>query len=589
MAGVPAPRSSSVLGGGVPDGDSLTDLTYWDWIDIKGKRIFLILADLGVASLIFDLIDDSWCDEDLPISPEGLERIQSLGGREEKTSRRFYQRQFAYLLRPLRKGDLIVYSDHEMVPVEIMDRKPVLAASSSVDKVTLPNESGSVFWRRRVPIGDSRHGDVPLTDFYSMIDSVSSTDNEHIVSYWASYIHRGSGYILFGPASDISLKMFLATQPACYKNLEKKDRKRMVMDWIMCLADTVSYLHSKNKTHRYIKPSTVLFSKNHIILAHPSRLSPEPLTTHTDKNSFDREWYDYAAPEQWFRPTGGHSGPSSSGRLSCSPPENKMAISILRHEYSSHKPHAMLSTPNPHLNPKAADIFSLGCIILELLSFLLKKQHKFAAFRAARHKTPGRGGAVLDSSFHRNLGQVEAWMSTLAKEASKKGADGYGATPLLHLVARMLSASPNDRPPADEVAQAIYEIITEHCGFTEPHCVHRYETDFDYEVGMQHLRINDRGARPDSMTVATEMAFSQQDFAYDRGSSMGMPGNSWGSSASTDSTHDGISGRGSVRGSVRTPVRTPMRTSVQDVQVRAPLQNLQVMPPIYGGHGTSYF
>ncbi|CAI4217282.1 unnamed protein product [Parascedosporium putredinis] len=410
-------------------GDGLTDLTYWDWIDSKGKRIFLILVDLGAANHIFDLIDDSWCDDDLPLGPENAERLSSVA-KDGKLWRRFYQRQFAYLLRPLTKGHHVSYSDAEMVPVEVTDRKPILTASSSVDKVALPNEPDMVFWRRRIPIGDGR-GELSEDEFFNTVDTARSTENEHMVSYWASYTHRGEGFILFDPASETNLKLFFVAQPTSYRNFTKKERRESVMDWILCLADTVAFLHSRNRSHRYIKPSTVLFNeKSRIFLAQPTRLSPEPLATHS-KNSFDREC------------------------LSSTP--ETAAISILRPDYASYKPNAMMSAPNPHLNPQAADIFSLGCIILDLLSFLLKKQSKFASFRAAKHKTPGRGGAVLDSSFHRNLGQVEAWMSLLAREASKKASDSDGAM-----------------PSAEDVQHRIYQIVTEHAGIAEPHCVHQY-------------------------------------------------------------------------------------------------------------------
>lgn len=458
-------------------GDGLTDLTYWDWIDSKGKRIFLILVDLGAANHIFDLIDDSWCDDDLPLGPENAERLSSVA-KDGKLWRRFYQRQFAYLLRPLTKGHHVSYSDAEMVPVEVTDRKPILTASSSVDKVALPNEPDMVFWRRRIPIGEGR-GELSEDEFFNTVDTARSTENEHMVSYWASYTHRGEGFILFDPASETNLKLFFVAQPNSYRNFTKKERRESVMDWILCLADTVAFLHSRNRSHRYIKPSTVLFNeKSRIFLAQPTRLSPEPLATHS-KNSFDREWYDYAAPEQWFRPSGAPTSPSRRKSSLSSTPETA-AISILRPEYASYKPNAMMSAPNPHLNPQAADIFSLGCIILDLLSFLLKKQSKFASFRAAKHKTPGRGGAVLDSSFHRNLGQVEAWMSLLAREASKKASDSDGGnvfrgfTPMLHLVARMMSANPHDRPSAEDVQHRIYQIVTEHAGIAEPHCVHQY-------------------------------------------------------------------------------------------------------------------
>jgi serine/threonine protein kinase len=493
------PKEIEGLAKPVSFGSGLTSLTYWDWIQSKAKRIFLILVDLGIPDQIFGIIDDSYCDEDLPISLETVENLALTPSPDGRIEKKFYQRQFAYLLKELNKGEHVVYDDSDLVPLDVVDRKPATAGSNMVDKATLPNQPGSVFWRRRVPFGAGHPGCMSQTEFHEMIESSKSAENPHIVSYWASYVHQGCGYILFGPASDFTLKMFLNNQPVTYKNLPKPERKEMVMNWILCLVDTVAFLHSNSRFHSYIKPSTVLFNtKNHVFFANPNRLSPEQLAGQADKNSFDREWYDYAAPEQWFRPTSGPTSPPIRKATLSSSPENWCNISIARTEYPSYSPNAMLHTPNPHLNPQQADIFSVGCIILELLSFLLKKNQKFAAFRAAKHKTPGRGGAVLDSSFHRNLGQVEAWMSDLAREASKKSTEKEcgnvygGIVPMLHVVAHMLSANPHDRPSAQEVQQRTYQILTKTCHIAEPHCVHQYPSmDFDYGLqSLQSLQID---------------------------------------------------------------------------------------------------
>jgi hypothetical protein len=155
----------------------------------------------------------------------------------------------------------------------------------------------------------------------------------------------------------------------------------------------------------------------------------------------------------------------------------------------------MFIAPNPQLSGQQADIFSIGCIILELLSYLVKRtSSKFATFRSAKHKTAGRGGAVLDTSFHKNLGQVEAWMSGLAKDASRKASsskDGAnmlkGVTPILHVVTDMLATNPYSRPAAIEVQQRIYQILTEVCDITEPHCVHQYSQDLEASFGAMQI------------------------------------------------------------------------------------------------------
>ncbi|GKT47051.1 uncharacterized protein ColSpa_07232 [Colletotrichum spaethianum] len=473
-------------------GDGLTDETYWDWINHKAKRIFLILVDLKIPDQIFGIIDDSWDDHDLPISSEHVERLRLTAVKDDKIERKFFSRQFVYLLKPFQRGDHIAFSEYELVPLEVIERRP--ASNNAVDKVVLPNCPGLVFYRRRIPLGNGA-GQLSRSEFVEIINSIKGIQNDHLVSYYSSYTQLGAAYALFTPATDSNLKSFFGNTPSNFKNIPKRERRRTVMNWILCLADTLAYLHSRRLCHGNIKPSTILFTNQlHIFYSDFTRLNAEVLAGYTDKNSFDRESYDYAAPEQWFRPTGGPTSPLGRGAAFAvsTSPETHTNFSIPRSDNPS-SPNAMLNMPNPHLNPQAADIFSLGCVILDLMSFLVKKTTKsFSAHRAAKHKTPGRGGAVLDSSFHKNLGQVESWMSTLAKEASKKvsASDGgyvfRGIVPLMHIVARMLSANPIDRPSAAEVQTQVYQILTKYCDITEPHCVHQYG---GWDFGMSHLRI----------------------------------------------------------------------------------------------------
>ncbi|KAG4220014.1 hypothetical protein PC116_g31507 [Phytophthora cactorum] len=118
----------------------------------------------------------------------------------------------------------------------------------------------------------------------------------------------------------------------------------------------------------------------------------------------------------------------------------------------------------------------------------MKRQTRsFASHRSAKHKQAGRGGAVLDASFHKNLGQVESWMAGLAKDASKKDDLVFrGVAPMLQVVARMLSIAPHERPTAQEVEQCTYKILTENCQIAEPHCVHQYAS-WDFGLGNMHI------------------------------------------------------------------------------------------------------
>lgn len=501
------PEETERLDQSLAFGDGLTDGTYWEWIDTKAKRIFLILVDLGVPDQIFGIIDDSWDDHDLPIPQEHIDRLALTAARDDRIDRKFFQRQFHYLMKPLQRGHHYKFNENDVIPLDVVDRRAGLASYHTVDRVTLPNCPGQTFSRRRIPIGDSL-GSLTEEELQEAVNSIKGIQNQHLVSYFASYTHRGAGYILWSSATDSTLKAFLSNTPSSFKNMPKKDRRHCIMNWILCLVDALAYVHSRRMSHGNIKPSTILLTNQlNIFYSDFTRLNAETLAGLADRNTFDRESYDYAAPEQWFRP---HTGPTSPGArkatLSMSTsPETHTNFSIPRSDNPS-SPNAMLNTPNPHLCPQAADVFSLGCVLLEMLGFILKKSTKaFATHRASKNKTAGRGGAVPDASFHKNLGQVESWMSTIAKEASKKTSDKDGAgvfrgvVPVLHVVARMLSANPNDRPSADEIQQRVYQILTQYCGISEPHCVNRYG---GWEYGMGNLRMQSPAPTPAQTTLS---------------------------------------------------------------------------------------
>lgn len=455
-------------------GDELTDSTYWEWIDEKAKKIFLILNDLKLAGQIFELIDDSMDDEDLPMGIDEVERLALTPSKDDKT-KKFYHRQFHYILRRLEKGDHIDYEDDEVIPLDVAaEKKNSANQGPHIDTVTLPNQPGRKLCRCRIPLGP---GHLSWEEFISEINGINDLQNGHLLSYWASYTHQGYGYILFTPAPGFSLKSLLTTMPSSLKNLDKKARRHTVLDWIYCLVKTVCFLHDRGLSHGNIKPSAVMFtSDNHIFFSGFTRFQTDILRGVTDNTSSDKEAYDYAAPEKLFKPL---SSSATSVHRSGGPSNNPAATT-----------HASAPTSTPNLSQQAADIFSLGCIILDLLSFLLKKHGKpFAAHRAAKQKSSRRGPGP-DSSFHKNPSQVESWMAQLAKDASKKDDPLFkSVAPILYVVEQMLTHYPLERPTANEVLEKLSQVLlTEPGGFSDPHCV-RVQRDSGCDVGMGSLAL----------------------------------------------------------------------------------------------------
>lgn len=484
-------------------GDGLTDDTYIDRIEQKVKRIFLILVDLGVPDQIFGVIDDSWDDDDLPVPLDHVERLKLTYDKDQKLERRFFQRQFIYLLRNIQKGVHEYYDDEEVVPLELAENRPVAGLThSNIDKVFLPGRPDEVFVRQRVPFGTTP-GCMPQEEFLSGLDVLRNLGHHHIESLWASYIHQGSGYLLLRPVSDVSLKSFLNVTPQSVKILSKLDRRMLVLNWIHCLAEAVSFLHGQGHAHRAIMPSNILLdADNHIFLSDPSVFGAE-------KTGLDNDMYDYQAPEQPAQPPPDLTSSRHSIRRSAM----TQSVSAIRQStLASNDSSSVYASsgkssagglapgilPTAKHDPQKADIYSLGTIFLEIMTFLMKRSSRnFASHRSSKNKTTGRAGGLPDSSFHKNPEQVESWMTILAKEGKKKEDKVFRCVShVLALTDKMLNPDPEKRPSAHEVEEKVYFILVKHAGLGPTsasrgllHCVRREAKGNEWIFGIDQLRL----------------------------------------------------------------------------------------------------
>jgi len=496
-------------------GDGLTDDTYLEWILQKAKRIFLILVDLGVPEQIFGVVDDSWDDEDLPIGLDHIDRLQLTYEKDEKFERRFYQRQYAYLIRHLVHGANIFYQDDEVVPLEQVDKRLVVGlVHSNLEKVYLPGRPNDIFLRQKMPLGPGP-GRMPKEEFLAALERKKALEHKHLISIWASYVHQENGYFLLTPVNDGTLRSLLAVMPASIKILAKQDRRVLFLSWIHCLSSAVAFLHGQGIAHCKLRPSNVMMDIDNRIFLADNGIFMAP-----DANkAFDKELYDYAAPEQWLCRLGTSS---SHPRLSVnrnairpqsrpSPPTPRGSVFSEQSSASSNSsgldvsnyivPHIVPTSPtSPTLRHDTlkSDIFSLGCIFLDILTVLLKRPHRsFVAHRSTKNKTAGRGGGLPDSSFHKNLGQVEIWIEILAKDASRKEDRLFrGISHILSIVTQMLAPNPCERPDAQHVKDRLGDILQNISGIKYPFCCRQNPDQTicrDLGIGIAFSRIEDRG------------------------------------------------------------------------------------------------
>ncbi len=590
-------------------GDGLTDDTYMEWIENKAKRIFLILVDIGVPDQIFGVVDDSWDDDDLPIPLDQVERLQLTSRRDLRLEKKFFRRQFTYLLRHLRPGENLVYEDVEIVPLETVDKRQVAGVpekkDGNPDKVCIPGRQEDVFLRRRIPLGDLP-GEVPVVEFLSGIEKMRSRYHRHILSLWGSYIHLSTGYLLVTSVFDTTLRAALSVLPPSIKILAKEDRRILLLDWIHCLTEAVASLHAQGVAHGHIKPSNILLDgDNKIFLADSGHFADKKTT------EFDKETYDYAARERPLslqstsvasftsnqpynstprkksistlkspRPSVSIASPETSPTLSLatiSPSRFRRKKNLLtidpnpnpsaptkpvttlpmspksptnsifsKANIHRHKPQPQAQTiappspprsPPPPYDPLKADIYSLGCIYLELLTLLLKR--KSAAFASHRSKSntsrlgaapqptssksgnsrPGTANSRTNLSsagalggvgagqregrrcpfpapstaFADNASAVESWTFSLLKDAKKREDRVYrGVSHLLNLTTRMLAEDPAQRPSARYCVERTWEILTRISGL-DPGAGSQVGSIRERESGRRKMSTNGGG------------------------------------------------------------------------------------------------
>lgn len=444
-------------------GDGLTDDTYLDWILEKSPRIFLILNQIGVPERIFEVIDRSFADDDLPLSQDALWELNLFGGKSETLDKKFYREQFNYLVQELEPGGHVDYGTWDVVPVDPLAKRPGISpAQSNIDKVHVHKK---LYTRKRVAI--SGENGVDGVHFVLHLKALMTVQHNHLVSVWATYSQDDYNYILLAPSAEITLRAFLEEPPKAFKLLEKYERRNIFLSWVHCLTSALAYLHDKGLAHRSIRPSTIFVDhRNSIFLNDYNAL--KVFDVDESNKPYSNELYEHSAPERWLRKPCLHEtaplktylpgGGRTSRRIpKPSPPNSKTILqlpnvpkdtkdskfSLTRTDSKSASSgsstnvrprNALITTLAPTQREAsisssssdtkrnyASDIFSHTTILLNLLSQILQHSPKsFASHRSRLNRQAGRGNAPPDSSFHKNLTQVEKWIDMLVKEAGQR-------------------------------------------------------------------------------------------------------------------------------------------------------------------------
>ncbi|KAH0541687.1 hypothetical protein FGG08_003850 [Glutinoglossum americanum] len=234
--------------------------------------------------------------------------------------------------------------------------------------------------------------------------------HQHIIQLVGTYTQGNTFAMLLYPVAEYNMKTFL--QHCDFGRVEVELSYEQGRCWaalkrfFVCLLQALDYIHTEKLSHGDIKPPNILVRGPLPRLAYQVYICDFSISTRSKSqgggqtDSYTANSFTYCAPEA-----------ANSG--------------------SRHRP---------------GDVFSLGCVFLEMCTILSGKSvDEFTDFRRSG------SGDTKDEPFYTNLVQVQEWIgvlcATLASASIPKG--------VMDATRRMLQLNPTERPLASDLLLAI--------------------------------------------------------------------------------------------------------------------------------------
>jgi serine/threonine protein kinase len=243
--------------------------------------------------------------------------------------------------------------------------------------------------------------------------------DHHIIRYVKTY-QRGDEFgALFTPAATTNLMSLLSRY--CQQATDRQQLKPALLRALGCLSYSLAYIHNDKETrHRDIKPHNILYHR-------------------TPQREEEFLWADFGLAKNF----------SQSG------------VSATVSTFEGTDEYAAPETLQHESHGRSADIFSLGCVFLEILGVILTATLNRNAQDSIRSFTP----------YHRNVRRLENWIDAQVREEQRRS--DRSLIPLLKLSRKMIAQDAPLRPKISEVVRDLADVhatgATMFCSKCWPH------------------------------------------------------------------------------------------------------------------------
>ncbi len=454
-------------------------------------KICLILFGMKQERLVDCFCESQKRDVDLPLSTETVEQIMYQDPSHAAT---FATEQYRAVKRKWEDGDHIEIPEEEPLPL-CYDGNYGKGSYGTVQRYK------DVFKPELYAVKEQRSADA-RDHLQREIAQLKKVNHRHIVQFVKSY-QRGSRYgLLIRPAATTDLEKLLERYRKnnyhYQKHTEEPRKARVLLKPVMltafgCLSHSLSHIHGRRMRHRDIKPANILYEKEYS-KDRPARFLWADFglayhfgaTGNSKTRSFSQYSRRYAAPERMMESQAAIDAKAAglAGVHTNQDTDEESEASL--------EPETDSSKTRP-ANGRPSDIFSFGCVFLEILSAMTDA------------KIPNTESDSYE--YWRNITKLQAWAES---QKSLLEPNSPLRVPF-ELAVKMIRFKASKRPSIDKIV----EILTDAAAAKDYFCASCLQELEELRERASNLLGLDRIKYDTRSSENTESGSSDMD-AYER-------------------------------------------------------------------------